>query len=168
MFFHFAGFDGVGSVSSGLPLPAFFFPGLAGYQSHFIRNHERGIETYAELTDQVFGGSVGFRFLAGFFLCLFRNLIGFFQLGQKFLGTGLSDSADVFDHFVFGHADAVIRNGKGLCLFIRGQADHKLAVPFQQFTVGKGSKTQLVNGVAGVGNQLTQKNLVVGVNGINH
>ena len=168
VFFHFAGFDGIGSVSSRLPLPAFLFPGLAGNQGHFIRNHERGIKTYTELTDQVFGGSVGLRFLAGFFLCLFRNLVGFFQFGPEFLGTGLGDSADVFDYFFFGHADAVIRNGKGLCLFIRGQTDHKLAVPFQQFAVGKGRKTQLVDGVAGVGNQFTQKNLVVGVNGIDH
>ena len=65
-------------------------------------------------------------------------------------------------------ADTIIGNGEGLCLFVRCKTDYKLPVPFQQVAVGERSKTQLVDGITGVGNQLTQKNLVVGIDGIDH
>ena len=168
VFCHVAGFDGVGAVGGRFPLPAFFRACLAGDQGHLVRNHEGRIEAHAELADQVFHRGVGLCFLAGGFFRFLSDLVGFFQFGQKFFGAGLGDGANILDDFFFGHADAVIRDGKGLGLFIGSEADHKLAVPFQQIAVGERSEAQLVDGIAGVGDQLAQKNLMVGVNGIDH
>ena len=168
MFCHVAGFDGVSAVGGRFPLPAFLRACLAGDQGHLVRNHEGRIEAHAELTDQVLHRGVGLHFLAGSFFRFFGDLVGFFQFGKKLFGAGLGDGADVFDDLFFRHADTVVGDGQRFSLFIGSEADHKLAVPFQQLAVGEGSETQLVDGVAGVGDQLTQKDLVVGVDRIDH
>ena len=168
MFGHVTGFDGVGAVGGRFPLPAFFRPSLAGDQGHLVRNHEGRIKAHAELTDQVLHRGVGLHFLTGSFFRFLGDLVGFFQFGKKLFGARLGNGADVFDDFFFRHSDAVVGDGQRMSLFIRSEADHKLTVPFQQVAVGEGGETQLVDGIAGVGDQLTQKNLVVGVNGIDH
>ena len=69
---------------------------------YFLGNHERGIETETEMTNNGFG----------FVLILVEEL----------LGSGESDLVDVFIHLFSGHADTMIGDGKGLLGLIYNNA----------------------------------------------
>ncbi|BEU77656.1 hypothetical protein EAG21025_09690 [Enterobacter asburiae] len=72
------------------------------------------------------------------------------------------------DHLVAVHPDAVIGDGQGAVLFIERDAHAQLAVAFVQVRVGQRAEAQLVRRVRGVGNQLTQENFFVGIQGMDH
>ena len=167
------GLDGISPVRRRFPLPAFFFTGLTGHQRYLIRYHKSGIKADAELSDQVlihciFRGAVLSSPISGGLFGLFRQLIRFGQPGQKFSGPGLGDSADIFDDFLFVHTYARICNCQGMFFRVRGQTDLKFFFAFQQFRIGQRRKTQFIHSIAGIGNQLPQKNLVIGIDGMNH
>ncbi len=145
--------DGVVAFAGGLPEHAFVIGGTggAGAHGHFVRHDERRVETDAELADQ---------------LAVFR-LVGTDGFQERF-GAGLGDGAEVFDHFFAAHADAVVGDGQGALLFIEGQAYAQLAVTGVQLWRGQGAEAQLVGGVRGVGDQLTQENFFVGVQRMDH
>ncbi len=78
-------------------------------------------------------------------------------------GAGLGDGAQIVDHLLAVHADAVIGNGDGAGLFVEGQVDLQLLVAFVQGIIRKCLEPQLVAGIGGVGDQLTQEDLLVGI-----
>ena len=167
------GLDGISPVRCRFPLPAFFFTGLTGHQRYLIRYHKSGIKADTELSDQVlihciFRGAVLSSSISGGLFGLFRQLIRFGQPGQKFSGPGLGDSADIFDDFLFVHTYARICNGQGMFFRVRGQTDFKFFFAFQQFRIGQRRKAQFIHSIAGIGNQLPQKNLMIGIDGMNH
>jgi len=69
---------------------------LAGGNRDLVRNDEGRIEAHAELTDQL-----------GVFLLVTGELV------EEVGSTGLGDGAQVLDHFIPGHANAVIPDGDG-------------------------------------------------------
>ena len=112
-------------------------------------HHKGGVEPHAKLADDV-GGVV----LAHLLLELQRAAAG--------------DGAQVVLQLLLGHADAVIGDGEGAVLFVRCHSDGKVRRLYINAAIAEGQIGQLVNGVAGVGNDLPQENLFVGINGIDH
>ena len=66
------------------------------------------------------------------------------------------DGADIVDHLIAAHADAVVDQGQRARLAVHAQADAQLAVPFVEIRLVQGFKAQLVGGVRGIGNEFTQ------------
>jgi len=82
--------------------------------------------------------------------------------------TGVGDGPEVFDHLVAGHADACIGDGQAILHFVRRDPDFERQVGIPDGLVLRLAleETQLVQRVRGVGNELTQKNLPVGIQGV--
>lgn len=72
------------------------------------------------------------------------------------------------DHLVAVHPDAIIGNRQGAVLFIKRDAHAQFAIAFVQIRVGQRAEAQLVRRIGGVGNQLTQEDFFVGIQGMDH
>ena len=112
-------------------------------------HHEGGVEAHAELADDVD------------VLLLFHGLLE----AQR---TGLGNGAQVFFQFITAHADAVVGNGKGTAVLIPGDGDGKVLPGNAHLVIGQGRVGQLINGIGGIGDDLPQKDLPVGIDGVNH
>src|SRR5258706_5058961 len=90
-------FDGVITFALRFPANSVFAakPGAARDQRNAVRDDERGIETHAELADQI--GVLG--------------LVAR-EPAKELARAGLGDGADIVDHLLSRHADPVIRNGE--------------------------------------------------------
>ena len=80
----------------------------------------------------------------------------------------MRDRAQIFLHFLLAHADAVVGNGQRTRRLIHGQADGKIAAAQADTLVGERLIGELIHGVGGIGDQLTQKNLLVRIDRIDH
>ncbi|MNC28789.1 hypothetical protein D3C75_770120 [compost metagenome] len=83
-------------------------------------------------------------------------------------GAGFRYGTQMLDHLVPGHADAVVRDGQGLVLFVHHQAHAQLAVVFEQRGIGKRLEAQLVRRIGCVGDKLAQEYFFVGVEAVSH
>lgn len=72
------------------------------------------------------------------------------------------------DDLVAVHTNAVIGDSQGTVLFIKRDAHAQLSVAFVQIRVRQGAEAQLVRRIGGVGNQLTQEDFFVGIQGMDH
>ena len=146
-------FDIVFTFTAGLPAYAMFAakPGAACFQRHLVGHNECRIEADAELTDQ---------------MRIFGLITG--EVIEKFAGTRIGDSADIIHHFLTVHTNAVIHQSNGASGLIETDIDFQLAVVLIQGLIGQRFETELVTGIRGVGNQLTQKYLFIGIQGMNH
>jgi hypothetical protein len=125
--------------------------GTPGGELHPFGHDERGVEPHAELADQV--GIPGL--VAG-------------QAGEKLLGAGLGDGADVVDHLLAAHADAVVAHRDGARLGIEVHFNGQIPLSFHERVICKRFEPQLVAGVGAVGDQLAQEDLLVGVQRVDH
>lgn len=125
--------------------------GTTSADAHLIGDDEARIETDAKLTDQA---------------CIFLLLAG--KLLEKVGGAALGDGAEVLDHVITAHANAVVANGDGAGLGIVLDLDAQFAVTLVECIVIQRLIAQLVAGIGSVGNHLTQEDLPVGVQGVNH
>jgi hypothetical protein len=66
------------------------------------------------------------------------------------------------------HADAVIRDGDGMCLVVGIDRDAEFSAPARQFRIGQRLETQLIQRVGGVRNQFAEKYFLVAVQGMDH
>jgi hypothetical protein len=145
--------DGEIALAAGFPAHGLIGldAGAAGNDGHLVGDDERGIETDAELADQV--GILGL--VAG-------------QRREEFAGAGFGDGAEVLDRLVASQADAVVGDGDGARRLVEGDADLQIAVVAVQRAVVQRLEAQLVAGVGGVGNQFAQEYLLVAVQGVDH
>jgi hypothetical protein len=125
--------------------------GAAGGERDAVGDDEGGVEADAELADQ-----------RGVLLLVAG------QLAEEFAGAGLGDGADVLDHFLPAHADAVVGDRERARLAVEGDADLEVGVVLEQRGVAQSLEAQLVGGVGGVGNQFAQENVLVGIQGMDH
>ena len=77
--------------------------------------------------------------------------------------AGLGDGAQILFHFFLGHTDTVVGNRQNPVLGIPGDGDGELVPVDAHFVIGEGGVGQLVDGVGGVGDDLPQENLPVGL-----
>ena len=127
--------------------------GPPGDQGHAVGGHERGVEADAELADHL-----GDRLLG---LPLLQPL-------DHLAGARLGDRADVGDHLLAAHADAVVGDGEGACLAVRLDADLQRLVAGQQLGAGQRLEAEPVEGVGRVRDQLAEKDLFVRVQRMDH
>ena len=80
----------------------------------------------------------------------------------------MGDGAKVLLQLFPGHADAVIGDGQGAAVLVAGEQDAEIAFVHADRGVGQALIIQLVDGVRSVGDQLTQEDLLVGVDGVDH
>ena len=120
---------------------------------HFdlVGDDKGAVETHAELTDQ------------GRVLLLVTG-----QVLHEVGGARLGDGAQVGDHIVAAHADAVVFEGNGLGFFVEADANFQRIAAFQQLRLGQRFEAQLVGGIRGVGDQFAQEDFLVGIQGVDH
>ena len=125
--------------------------GTARFDGDLVGHDKAGVKAHAELADQV---AVGLLVAA--------------ELAHKVFGTALGNRAQVVDGFLHRQANAVVGDGECLGVLVERDFDLQLGVVFVQAAVVDRFKTQLVARVRRVGDQLTEKNLFVGVQGVRH
>ena len=79
---------------------------------------------------------------------------------EEFFRTRESNLVDVFVYLVGCHAHAVVRYGKSTGLFIDCDIDFQIAC-FSLVFADRSQSLHLLAGIHGIGNQLTQKYLVI-------
>ena len=145
------GLDGVTVHPFGLPLPGRVCPVGLGDHRDLVGHHEGRVESHAELTDDVQ-----------------LRVVGVLGLLLKLEGAALGDGAQVVFHLLLGHADAVVADGEGARLLVGDHHDLEIVPVQAHLVVGEGPVGQLVDGVAGVGDDLPEEDLLVGIDGVDH
>jgi hypothetical protein len=120
--------------------------GAARLHRQPVGDDEAGIEADTELADQV-----------GILLLLAL------EPGHEFARAALGDRAQVGDGLVGAHADAVVADRDRLRLGVEEHADLEVRGVLVQRRLVQRLETQLVAGVGGIGDQLAQEDLLVGV-----
>ena len=146
---HFARLDGVALCATGFPATAGCFAPCAAFHRYMVSHHKGGIEPHAELSDDL-------------------DLLAGLVFPLKIQTAALGDGTQIFLHFLGGHAAAVIGDGKQAVLLIHRQRNFIIAAGKGYSVIGQRAEIQLVNGIAGIADQLSQKNLLVGIDGVDH
>src|ERR1017187_767258 len=125
--------------------------GAATEQLDPLGDDERGIEANAELPDQL-----------GVLLLVPGKALE--ELG----GAGFGDGPEVRDRFLAAHADAVVADRQGAGLGVGVDPDGQLTVRAEQRRIRQRQEAQLVVGIGSVGDQLSQEDLPVAIQGVDH
>jgi len=81
-------------------------------------------------------------------------------------GAGLCDGAEVVDEVGFGHADAGVDDGDGFGFLVWNDLDEELLEGVQLGGIGQTFVSDLVQGVGRVGDEFSEEDLLVGVEGV--
>lgn len=82
------------------------------------------------------------------------------------LGAGLRDRTEVVDHVGLGHADTGIADREDLVLLVRDELDDEVLARVKDGGIGEGGIADFVEGIGGIGDDLTKEDLLVRVEGI--
>ena len=145
--------DRVLAGAFGLPAGAGLLAGPAGHQLDPVGGHERRVEADAELADELQQGLLG---------------LGLLEALDQLLAAGAGDRADVVDHLLAAHADAVVGDRQGAGPGVGLDADLERVLPHLGTVLAQGLEAQAVEGVGGVRDQLPKEDLLVGVKGMDH
>ena len=140
------GGDGEGSAGLGAPGVGLVVVVLGG-NLDLVGDEVGRVETDAELADHGDVGSGGEGLHEG-------------------LGSGLGDGTEVVDEVGLGHADTGILDGEGVVGLVGDELDVEVGLGVQDGRVGEGLVADLVEGIGGVGDQLTEEDFFVGVEGV--
>ena len=140
---------GVSVGTAGLPHPGLLGAVPPGNHCHRVGHHKSGVEAHAELADDV-------------------NRLLLVHLLFKIQRAGFADGAQILLHLLFAHAYAVVGDGEDPMLGVPLNGDSKIVPVEAHLFIGEGLVSQLVHGVRGVGDDLPEENLLVGVNGVDH
>ena len=143
------GGDGKAALAVRRPQPGRGFARPSGQHVNPVRDHESGIEADAELTDQ-----------RQVLLCIAG------KLSEKGLGSGAGDGAQRIDQLLPVHADAVVFDRQAAPVLVDDEANSELGVTLGQMRVHDRLVAKAVTGVRSVRNQLAEKNLLMGVEGV--
>ena len=145
----FALADGIAVRAVGLPAIRLLCAIRLGFHAHVVADHKRGIETHAELTDDV-------------------DILVLFVFRLEFQRAALCDDAEVLVKLLLRHADAVIADTQRAAVLIRRKEDLEVVTIESRSAVRQGFIVKLIDRVARVGDQLAQKNLLMGINRVDH
>ena len=140
--------DGIAFRSFGFPFPCFIRAESARHDGHFGSNHKGRIETDTELTDNI-------------------DLLGRI-VGLEIQRTASRDRTEIVLQLILGHTDTVIQNTKRARFLIGNQRDRKIIGRNTDGFIGKTFETELVHRIGRIADQFTEKNLLIGINGIYH
>ena len=85
---------------------------------------------------------------------------------RKYLRPGLGNGTKVVDHVGLGHANAAVADGEDLIIFVRNYTNKELLLGLKDRGVGEGGIANFVQRVGAIGNDFTEENLFVGVEGV--
>lgn len=85
---------------------------------------------------------------------------------RKYLRPGLGNGTKVVDHVGLGHADAAVADSENLIIFVRNYTNEELLLGLKDRGVGEGGIANFVQRVGAVGDDFTEENLFVGVEGV--
>ena len=143
--------DGVALDAVRLPRIGGVRPKGAAHHAHARGHHERRVEAHAKLANDVCGVALA----AG-------------MLGLELLRSRVRDGAQVLLELRLAHADAVVRDRHGAGILVEGHEDGQVVLADAHRAVREGGERELVDGVGGVGHQLAQEDLPVGVDRVDH
>ncbi len=126
-----------------------------------VRDHEDGIEAYSEAADDI--GCVRRR---GLFRIFGLPVVFGRKACKKILGTGFGYGSKVFSQFFGVHAKTGIGNCKGFGVLVQCYAYFKIKIWQSGQFAAVYTEAHLVKGIGCVGNQLTQKNFAVCIEGM--
>ncbi len=132
------------------PHPDLVGSGTAAGDDDALGDHEGGIEADPELADQI-----------GAFL-------GLGQAGQKGLGAGARDGAEIVDQFLARHADAVVDHRKRIRLLVGHDADFRRLAVGDQLRRGNRLVAQFVAGIRRVRDQFAQEDVGFRIDRMHH
>ena len=150
----FAARQGVPVRAGGLPAPRLAAAPGPGGDGDGVGHHKGGVEAHAELADDV-GVALG-------------DALGLGHVLLELEGAAFGDGTQVLLQFLLRHAHAVVADGEGARGLVGDEGDLKRAPVQRRAALGQGLVGQLVDGVAGVGDDLTEEDLLVGVDGVDH
>ena len=145
--------NGVAIRPVGLPHPGLLAAPGPGDDGHVVSHHKSGVEAHAELSDDV---------------DFIRRLVVLTETGLELARAAAGDGAQVGLQVLPAHAHAVVRHGEQPPLLVGHDGDFQVLPLHAHAVVGEGLVGQLVLGVAGVGDELPEKNFLVGVDGVDH
>ena len=145
--------DGERALAVRRPAPGLACSSAAGVDDDLVGDHERRVKADAELADQRRS------FLA--------RVIGG-KLVEERLGAGAGDGAEPLGQVLAGHADAVVGEGQRLGVGIDRDLDRERSAVLDQFRLGDRLVAQFLAGVGGVGDELADENLAVGIDRMDH
>ena len=116
-----------------------------------VGDHERRVKAHAELTDDIrVPGLLGVKLLT------------------EAERAAVRDHAQILLQLLAAHTDAVIADGEGALLGVGRDGDGEVAAAETDALVRQAAVAELVDGVGRVGQKLTQEDLLVGIDGVNH
>ena len=118
-----------------------------------VGDHERAVEADAELTDDVDGGVL--------LLLLLESVLELQRAGAR-------DDAEVVFQLLLRHADAVVGDGDEAVFLVDGDADAEVSALHADVLVRERAVAELVDRVGRVGDDLTQEDLLVRVERVDH
>ena len=143
--------DGKLVLAGGCPARAGIVAGTARQYLHFLGDDEGTVEADAELTDQ----RTVFALIAG-------------QAVEELLGAGFGDGTEVLHRLFAAHANAVVDNRHRAGVFVEGDDDAEVGIVGDQGFVVQRLEAQTIDRVGSVGDQLAQKYLPIGIQGVDH
>ena len=143
--------DGITLKTIRLPHVSGVLPIGAADNLYVAGDHKGRVEAHAKLADDV-----DIRTL----------LLG--VLGLKLLGAGMGDGAQIALELLGGHANAIVRNGDGTGVFIKGDVNSQVALVELNARILQALKVKLVDGVTRVRDKLAQEDFLIGVDGVDH
>ena len=122
------GRDGIGALAVRGPAVGVVAARAMGFDHDMVRHHEGGIESNAELADEIRADGWSFR--------PFGN--GLAELVEKGAGAGTGDRAQGIGEIALRHADAVVGDGQGFCVLVERDRDAERLFVRRQRGMGDG------------------------------
>jgi hypothetical protein len=138
--------DGEGATSVGLPSVLLVLVAL-GDDGDSLGDKVSGVESDTELTDH-------------------RNVSTSRDGLHECLSTRLGDGSEIVDELGLGHTNTRVPESKGIVGLIWHDLDAEVGLGLQLLGLSDGLVAELVESVRGVGNELSQEDLLVGVESV--
>ena len=135
----------------GAPQVTLRFASLERQDFDLLCDHEHGVETHTELTDEIDAA-----------------LVGIFQVLDEVLGAATSDCTQAVDQVFLVHADTVVFDNEALAFLVHRNIDAQLCAHREEAGVRKREETTLVECICCVRNQFAEENFLVAVKGVDH
>ena len=145
--------DRVAVYAGAFPFNTHFFAIFLGLNRNFLRHHKGRVETNTELSDDGY---------------IFRRVLFRVQILFELVRAGFCNDAQVILRLGFIHTDTIVDNGDGAVFFVQLHTDFKIISGHADILISQGQIAQFVDGVRCVGDDLTEKNLFIGINGVDH
>jgi hypothetical protein len=122
---------------------------VLGHDFDLVGNEIRRVETDTELTNHT---NIGTRI----------------ESLHERLGSRLGNGTKIVDEISLCHTDTGIFNDKRVVGFVSGELDLKLGFGVHDGAVGERLVSDLIEGITGIGDQLTEENFLVGVESVDN